>query len=323
MIDEIALADPARDAVPTAADEARMDERMHRLLAAETPAGVAGDARRGAAGEGRSGRPRRTRGGRRRAWVIVPPAALATAALTLGVALPGGKTPAVLQPAPASAATVLADLQRKVAGAPAQSGRYAYLKQLTYTTHMRPDNETKVLPHEYEQWVADDGSGVVKQVIYWDEPQPRQGPFDGTPHAMEDIEVLGMDLDEVRALPTDPAQLKAKLENRDNVMVTAYAGALLSFAGTPPEVKVALFEVLKAVPGAELIPSVTDPLKRTGVGVQFDDEAWRTLFLFDPGTGALLGTRSIGKKEIPGRTIEDWNLTVESGRTDTAPKTAR
>jgi len=123
-------------------------------------------------------------------------------------------------------------------------------------------------------------------------------------------------------LPTDPVALKTKLEHRDNVVVTAYAGALLSFAGTPHAVKAALFSVLKSVPGAKLIPSVTDPLKRTGVGVQFDDEAWRTLFLFDPDTGALLGTKSIGKQEVPGRTIEDWNLTVESGRTDIAPATA-
>jgi hypothetical protein len=138
-----------------------------------------------------------------------------------------------------------------------------------------------------------------------------------------DAEVLGMSLAEVRALPTDPVALKTKLANRDNVVVTAYAGALLSFAGTPHDVKVALFGVLKSLSGAKLIPSVTDPLKRTGVGVQFDDEAWRTLFLFDPRSGALLGTRSIGKKEVPGRTIEDWNLIVKSGRTDIAPKTAR
>ena len=146
---------------------------------------------------------------------------------------------------------------------------------------------------------------------------------DESPRAMQDVEVLGLSLAEVRALPTDPVALKAKLENRDNVIVTAYAGALLSFAGTPQDVKVALFSVLKSLPGAKLVPSVTDPLERTGVGVQFDDEAWRTLFVFDPDTGALLGTKSIGKKEVPGRTIEDWNLTVESGRTDTAPTTER
>lgn len=306
MIDEIALDDPAREAEPTPAQAARMDDELHRLMAAEdTPVGASGDKR-----------VRR----RRRAWVLAP-VALATAAFTLGVALPGGKTTAGLEPQPASAATVLADLQGKVAGAPVQQGRYAYLKQLSYTTHLRPGNVTKVLPHESEQWIADDGTGVYKEVVHWDEKPPF--PVDESPHAIDDAEVLGMSLEEVRDLPTDPAKLMRHLEDRDNVIVTAYAGALLSFAGTPQDVKVALFSVLKHLPDATLIPSETDPLERTGVGVQFEDEAWRTLFLFNRDTGELLGTRSIGKKEVPGRTITDWNLTVESGRTDTAPKTAR
>jgi hypothetical protein len=350
MIDEIALADPAREAAPTPAEGARMDTGLRRLMAAETRAGAAGDAasrrgdaRAGAAGgaAGRRGdarvgaagaRPRR-RGARRPVWVLAP-VALATAALTLGVALPGGKTPAVLAPAPASAATVLADLQGKVAGTPADRGRYAYLKQLSYTSHMG-SGYVAVIPHEYEQWVADDGSGFLKHVVHDDratfptpedeaayERRPRP-PLDPSAHATDNVEVLGMRMDEVRALPTDPARLRAVLERRDNVVVTAYAGALLSFAGTPQDVKVALFGVLKGLPGAKLVPRATDPLNRTGVGIEFDDEAWRTLFLFDPATGALLGTKSLGKKEVPGRTIEDWNLTVESGRTDTAPATAR
>jgi hypothetical protein len=262
--------------------------------------------------------PRHAAARRRRAWVAVPVAALATTAFTLGVALPGGKTPAVIQPA--SAATVLADLQGKVAGAPAPRGRYAYLKQLSYTTHMRSGGEAEVLPHEAEQWVADDGSGVAREVIHWGEQRPPVRAFEDEPRAVRDFEVIGLNMQEIRALPTDPAALRRTLEARDNVIVTAYAGALLSFAGTPQDVKLALYSVLKSLPGAELIPSVTDPLDRTGVGVQFDDEAWRTLFLFDPATGALLGTRSIGKKEVPGRTITDWNLTVRSGRTDSAPR---
>jgi hypothetical protein len=81
--------------------------------------------------------------------------------------------------------------------------------------------------------------------------------------------------------------------------------------------------VLKSLPGAQLVPSDRDPLKREGVGVQFEDDAWRTLFLFNPDTGALLGTRSIGKQEVPGRTISDWWLVVDATRTDTAPTTAR
>jgi hypothetical protein len=88
-------------------------------------------------------------------------------------------------------------------------------------------------------------------------------------------------------------------------------------------VKVALFGVLKGLPGATLVPGATDPQGRTGVGVQFDTPAWKTLFLFDPETGALLATRSIGREEVPGREIDDWSLVLESDRRDDAPKTAR
>ena len=65
---------------------------------------------------------------------------------------------------------------------------------------------------------------------------------------------------------------------------------------------------------------MTDPQGRTGVGVRFEDDAWNTLFLFDPANRRLLGTRSIGHKEVPGRDIDDWSLVLESKRTDSAPQ---
>ena len=115
---------------------------------------------------------------------------------------------------------------------------------------------------------------------------------------------------QLQALPTDPAALRPLLENT-NVTLTARAGQLLSSAATPTAVKVALFEVLKGLPGATLAQGVKDPLGRTGVAIEFDDPAWHTLFLFNPDTGTLLGTRSIGHKELPGRDISDWSLTVD------------
>ncbi len=96
-------------------------------------------------------------------------------------------------------------------------------------------------------------------------------------------------------------------------------GGLLSSALTPPHVQAALFEVLKSLPGATLVDGVTDPQGRTGVGVRFQDDAWDTLFLFDPASGHLLGTRSIGHQEVEGRDIADWSLVMDAGRTDRAP----
>jgi hypothetical protein len=320
----LSAADPVRDHVPTAAEVARMDSELARLLALE------------AAPEPRSAAPR-SRPGRR--WIAVPIAAAAVFA-ALALAVPD-RGPRPLQPAAASAATVLADLGKKVAAAPAASGRYAYERRLSYVSHMRPRPSGKgtfvvVLPHEDEQWVTDDGSAIVRNVIHEDQPTfptpedkadydaagTNRPPLDSRPHTIDAITVAGLSAAQVRALPTDPAALRARIEGGE-VTLTGMVGQLLATALTPPEVKVALFEVLKGLPGATLVPRVTDPQGRTGVGVQFDTPAWKTLFLFDPKTGALLGTRSIGHKEIPGRDIDDWSLVLESNRRDDAPPTVR
>lgn len=193
-----------------------------------------------------------------------------------------------------------------------------------------------VIPHDDEQWVSDDGSAIVRNVMREDEatfPTPedkadyeaagtKRPPLDDSPRAVDAITVAGLSAAEVRALPTDPAALRARVEGGE-ITLTAMVGQLLATALTPPEVKVALFEVLKGLPGATLVTGATDPKGRTGVGVQFDTPAWKTLFLFDPATGALLGTRSIGHKEVPGRDIDDWSLVLESNRRDDAPTTAR
>jgi hypothetical protein len=236
---------------------------------------------------------------------------------------------------------VLADLGAKVAATPPQTGRYAYEKRLSYVSHMRPRPSGKgsfvvVLPHEDEQWVSDDGAAIVRNVIHEDRPTfptpedkadydaagSGRPPLDSSPRTIDAITVAGLSAAQVRALPTDPVALRERIEGGD-VTLTAMVGQLLATPLTPPQVRVALFELLKRLPDATLVPSVTDPQGRTGVGVEFDTPAWKTLFLFNPKTGALLGTRSIGHKELPGRDIDDWSLVLESGRRDDAPATAR
>jgi hypothetical protein len=316
-IETLAVADPLRGSAPSAEQAARMDAGLRRLPALEeTPVGAAPRARRRSA----------------RRWAPVPVvAAAAAAAMTL--ALPD-RAPEVLRPEPANAATVLTQLGQKAAQAPVPSGRYAYVKQLSYVSHMRPRPSGKgtyvvVIPHETEQWTTDDGTAYSRWEMHEDQatyPTPEDEadaraasppplPADTSIRKREDTEIMGLTVEQIRALPTDPGALRARLDGRESKL-TAIAGGLLSFAGTPQDVRVALFAVLKRLPEAALVPKVTDPLGRTGVGVRFDDPAWRTLFVFDPESGALLGTRSIGHKEVPGRDIDDWTLTVESTRTD-------
>jgi hypothetical protein len=74
---------------------------------------------------------------------------------------------------------------------------------------------------------------------------------------------------------------------------------------------------------------MTDPLTfvrdaepAAGAGLdpgEFDGPAWRTMFIFDPRTCELIATRSIGKKELPGRDIRDWALQLDARGTDSAP----
>jgi hypothetical protein len=356
LIETLAAADPLRDCVPTAAESARMDGELHRLLAlavdeAGAPAPTLAEPRRDivAAPNGvappRDAAPRRpfarrsaAPGPRRHAlrWLALPAIA---AAATVAVLASPDQAPHPLRPAPATAATVLAELSGKVAAAPAETGKYAYEKQISYVSHMRskpgPAKGTfvVVLPHTDEQWVSADGTAIMRGQIAWDKPtfptpedkadyeasDHTEPGWSSAPYKVKNMTLAGLAPAEVQALPTDPAALLGKLTD-PHLELTARIGQLLGSALTPPPVKVALFEVLKGLPGATLVPDMKDPQGRTGIGVQFETDAWRTLFLFDPQTGGLLGTRSIGHKEVPGRDIDDWSLVIESNRSDDAPE---
>jgi hypothetical protein len=311
--DLLTAADPLRDAAPTAEEAARMDAELHRLL---VPA------------------PKRERRRRFPKWILVP--VVAAAAGVVALAAPE-RAPTPLKPAPATAATMLAELGHKVAGARVQTGRYAYLRRLSYVSHMRSKPNGKgtfvvVLPHVDEEWIADDGTAVGRMQIQWDKPtfptaedradyeaagtHRPPGELD-KPYAVEHATILGMTPEQVRSLPTDPVALRYKIAHY--AQLPAVISNLLASSLTPVPVKAALFDVLKGLPGATLVDGATDPRGRTGVGVRFQTDAWDTLFVFDPANGQLLATRSIGHKEVKGRDIDDWSLVLESGRRDAAP----
>jgi hypothetical protein len=343
--DLLTAADPLRDAVPTADEAARMDAELQRLLAAEAklpPALATFDVRAPTrdvlAAQDHVG-PRGPARHRRRfsvsRWIAIP--VVAAAAAVVALAAPD-KAPTPLKPAPATAATVLAELGHKAAAAPAQQGRYAYQRSLSYVSHMRPKagghgTFVVVLPHIDEQWVADDGDAIARMQIQEDKPTfptaEDKADYDAAgpgrsmgdldkPYRIDHFSIIGLSAERVRSLPTDPTALKAAIANPD-VQLTAVIGNLLSSALTPVPVKAALFEVLKGLPGASLVEGATDPMGRTGVGVRFQTDAWDSTFLFNPKDGQLLAVRSIGHKEIKGRDIDDWRLVLESGRRDEAP----
>ncbi|GAA4079142.1 CU044_5270 family protein [Actinomadura miaoliensis] len=101
----------------------------------------------------------------------------------------------------------------------------------------------------------------------------------------------------------------------------------------PPKVRAALMRLATDLPGVTRLPRATDPLGRTAVGLAADlsadptGEVTREEVLFAPGTGQLLGARSVLVKpgrnderwQTPGRTTHYWAI-VASGWTDTMPK---
>jgi hypothetical protein len=325
--------DPA--GAPSEAESARMDAAFALL-----PAGGAGapEARgeraprpRGAGSRGEDvHRPRRTRR-------LAALGFAAACAVAVAVAAAPDRAPRTFAPAPATAATVLAQLGHKAAAVHAQSGRYAYAKSLAYVSHMRPKPGGKgtfvvVIPTENETRVAADGTAIQSGAEHLDQAMfptpedkadfdkaPKMAPLDLRPRLVKGLKVGGLTAEQVLALPTDPGRLHDAIAD-NGMAITAAAAQLLDWPLTPQPVKAALYTVLKDLPSATLAGDQTDPLGRTGVGIRFDDDNWRTLFLFDEQTGALIGTRSIGKHEVPGREISDWSLTVDQGRRDDAPK---
>lgn len=327
VLDDLRAADRFRDATPTPTGADRMDAAFARLLAEPEP--------RAARPAGRARFPRAR-------WV----AAVAGAACLAGVAagLPGaGDGVSPLRLDHASAAQVLSALRQRAEATPAGDGRYGYVKMLSYVSHMRGATDGSkghfvvVLPHVDEQWVDENGDGAWRARILdepsFPTPEDRRayGSGPAVPPGLQDTveplhgaEVLGLTAAEVRALPTDPVALEARLVAAPitvpDTKVVPAAAILLRSPLTPDPVRAALYDVLRRQPGASVVPDVVDPRGRHGVGVAFTSGAWDTLFAFDKETGALLGTRSIGKKELEGRTITDWSLILELGRRAEAPR---
>jgi hypothetical protein len=195
-----------------------------------------------------------------------------------------------------------------------------------------------VIPTIQEQWVAADGTGMSATRMLedratfptaadrraWEQAGPHPAP--AMVFARRDRTVSGLTPAQIAGLPTDPVALRERLAGVDlgpgALPVVAVASGLLETPLTPPAVRRALYDVLRGLPNARLRPAVADPLHRSGVGVEFSGANWTVLFVFDRGTGALLGTASIGHAEIPGRDIEDWTVVEASGWRDDAPAPA-
>ena len=311
LLDDLRAADPCRDAAP---DARRLDAALDELLAREIDSSPKSPLRR---------------------RLVLVLAASAAAIAATGTLLTGGGAVA-----PATPSAILADLAaRAEAATPAGTGRYAYRRSVSYTSHMRP-GYVVVLPHENEEWIARDGTGVIRSRIRDDQPVfPTPGdrtgyerddaprpPYPDEPFAIRGgRRVADFTTRELERLPTDPEALGKVLQHQRPGLpgdqdVIVRSALLLSAAETPTPVRHALYDVLRSQPGARVDQDAADPRGRTGVAVTFETAAWHTTFLFDRSTGELLATRSAGQAEVPGREIVDWTLVLEIGRRDEAPR---
>ena len=289
-------------------------------------------------------------------WLAVP--GLAAAAAAALVALTSGVDEGRVSPPPASAAQLLTRAADAAEGAPAPGalgpGRYLYVAR----TAMEPKEITRggetftvFIRYLDEDWTARDGSGRSRH-----QPIPPTFPTRedraawkraGSPSARKMIgnylpivgstdvrdqgrpgrafparSTFGMSYRAVRALPTDPALLEAKLRARlrpgrnftpesselmTRMQLLERVGQLL--AGTPLDAaqRAALFRVAAGIEGVKVSEDALDQLGRKGTAVKLEgtialDGSVRpeyegirvhrgTVIVFDPGTGALLGTR--------------------------------
>jgi hypothetical protein len=154
---------------------------------------------------------------------------------------------------------------------------------------------------------------------------------------------LPMTYEQIIELPTDPARLTDVLSER------LYAGQPNGSCSVPPgwvgpcphrpvtdvdrfgaivflvtnyplpaELRSALYQALTRLDGIELTGEITDLAGRRGVGVTIGSPdrsrvPRRTVLIFDPATGRLLGSRSVLAAEVPG-----WRLTPATVMEETA-----
>jgi hypothetical protein len=112
--------------------------------------------------------------------------------------------------------------------------------------------------------------------------------------------------DQVRALPADPAQLKALIlssaQNPGPDLVFLSARTLLSQTPLTPNVRAAVYRMLAAEPGLTLDQNVGDANGRKGTAVTAvipsDPKPFRIRYIIDPRTGALLSIESQGSATL-------------------------
>ncbi|WP_258574175.1 CU044_5270 family protein [Actinomadura parmotrematis] len=148
-------------------------------------------------------------------------------------------------------------------------------------------------------------------------------------------------LAQLRALPTDPARLRAHFlstpqrsqggrqdhQSPDQWVFDA-AGYLLTDEPVAPQVRVAAYRMLAALPGVRAAGNVPDPLGRMGAAVELpgvSGPGLRDRIIVEPSSGRLLARETFTVAPVngyPAGTMLNWQALVDARWTNRAPSHA-
>ena len=195
-----------------------------------------------------------------------------------------------------------------------------------------------VIPHEDEQWVADDGSAIVRMVMREDEatfPTPEdkadydaagtaRPPLDDSPHALAKITVAGLSAAR-GARAADRSRRPARQDRRwrSDARRDGRPAARDPAHAAGREGR-AVQRCSRRLPGATLDPERHRPARtrRASACSSTTRRGGRSSSSIPRPARCSARGRSASRRS-PGATIEDWNLVLVIHRSDTAPTTAR
>jgi hypothetical protein len=219
---------------------------------------------------------------------------------------------------PATAAALLVKIANAAAGQPSPAVRNSEFMYIRSRVAYQVDtivngHETSAMekPHERQVWLPvanlcvtglliEDGSrtllspfpvvnGKVERSVPKGEPQPDiKCPSEG--HLGDATYRL------LQSLPTSPAALLTYLKagkKWTNDPPSTEIGDLIREAIIPPAVAAALYRVAALLPGATLVPDVTNAVGRHGIGIAWTspDGQYRNVWIFDQASLQYIGER--------------------------------
>ncbi|HET8751974.1 MAG TPA: CU044_5270 family protein [Gaiellaceae bacterium] len=230
-------------------------------------------------------------------------------------------------------------------------GQYVYTKSeaVWEVVQAAPDGPAAIAfqPTTRQIWIGPDGSGRIHEdeghmlfptaadAAYFYHAYRNQLNLLNA-HTAEDHEASGglgyIDLSKV---PTDPAKLKQRIENRTipgtggppgDAETFQIIGDLLRETSAPPAVRSALYTIVSQLPGVQLIGPTHDQIGRPGIGVAYVSRGLRDELIFDPQTSALLGEQqSVVERSkwnpFPPGSVIGWAAYLASGVVDSTSDT--